>query len=217
MQQLTTPPLIVIVIPPSLSQQTTILRAFQPALMTSFLLKHEIQMAASPGERNRLSKVSGIKGLSALSHLPSISFPASFPFGLMHLFFENIIPNLVEIWSHTFDSSLPNDDDFIIAPGVWKDIAEAGASSSKTIPSSFGSAVPNLVTERHMFTAKTWMFWTMFLAPTLLCGRFPKDKYYKHFMDLHRLIKSCLAFELWSTQINAMEEGFAKWVTDYER
>jgi hypothetical protein len=178
---------------------------------------HEIQLTAGVGERNHLSTAYGIKGVPALSFLPSVSFPTSFPFGLMHLFFENIIPDLVDMWSHKFNPSLPKDDDFIIALRTWKAIGEAGAMSGTTIPSLFGSRVPNIITERHMFTAETWMFWTIFLAPTLLRGRFPKDKYYKHFMALQGLIKDCLAFELWSTKINEMEEGFISWVMAYER
>jgi hypothetical protein len=128
----------------------------------------EIKVAAGSGEWKQLSKAYGIKGLPVLSLLPSISFPASFPFGLMHLFIENVIPNLVNIWSHALNPSLPDDNNFIIAPGVWKAIAEAGATSGKTIPLSFGSPVPNILTEHSLFTAETWMFWTIFLAPTLL-------------------------------------------------
>ncbi|KAI5836976.1 hypothetical protein DFP73DRAFT_452625, partial [Morchella snyderi] len=40
----------------------------------------------------------GIKGLSILSRLKSIHFPRSFPPDSMHLWFENIITDLVKHW-----------------------------------------------------------------------------------------------------------------------
>jgi hypothetical protein len=36
-------------------------------------------------------------------------------------------------------------------------------------------------------------------------------------MDLHGLIKDCISFQLSSAQIDELEEGFPKWVTNYER
>lgn len=38
----------------------------------------------------------GVKGLSILSRLSSIDFPRSFPPDSMHLWFENVIPDLVK-------------------------------------------------------------------------------------------------------------------------
>jgi hypothetical protein len=177
----------------------------------------QVQLAAGPGERKQLAQDSGIKGVSVLSFLSSMSFPASFPFGFMHLMFENVVPGLVELWCHQLDPHLPDDDDFIIAPQVWKAVAEAGAASGKTIPSCFGAKVPNILTERHMFTAEKWLFWALYLAPTLLRGRFKKEKYYKHYMRLINLIKKCLQFRISSQELDEMEVGFIKWVTEYER
>jgi hypothetical protein len=122
-----------------------------------------------------------------------------------------------ECWTHQYDPNLPDDDDFIISPALWKVIAEAGAASGKTIPSCFGARVPNILTEQHLFTAEKWSFWALYLAPTLLRGRFQKEKYYTHYMELVNLIKKCLQFRISSRELDEMEKGFIKWVKDYER
>ncbi|KAH0611860.1 uncharacterized protein H6S33_011125 [Morchella sextelata] len=44
----------------------------------------------------------GIKGLSILSRLTAVDFPRSFPPDSMHLWFENIIPDLVKHWRGKF-------------------------------------------------------------------------------------------------------------------
>lgn len=175
------------------------------------------QSASTKAERKRLATKFGIRDVPALSQLSSLEFPTSFPFGFMHLIFENLIPNMVNIWQHLFDPSLPDDDDFVIPPEVWKLIAEAGASSGTTIPSAFGAKIPNIVTERHFFTAEKWLSWTLFVAPTALCGRFRKPKYYAHFMRLVGLIKKCLQFKISTPEMEEMEAGFRRWVEEYEK
>jgi hypothetical protein len=176
-----------------------------------------VQLAVGPTQRKQLSQETGLKGVAVLSFLSSLSFPTSFPLGFMHLMFENIVPGLVDLWTHQYDPNLPDDDDFIISPALWKVIAEAGAASGRTIPSCFGARVPNILTERHLFTAEKWSFWALYLAPTLLRGRFQKEKYYTHYMELVNLIKKCLQFRISSRELDEMEKGFIKWVKDYKR
>jgi len=50
-----------------------------------------------------------------------------------------------------------------------------------------------------------------------MCGRFKKDKYYKHFMNLVKLLKLCLAFEIDGTILKEIDEGFKSWVKAYEK
>jgi hypothetical protein len=107
---------------------------------TEFMAQaQEVQLASGLTERKRLALKYSIKGVSIFSFLSSMSFPTSFPFGSMHLFFENVIPNMVDLWMHRFDTTLLEDDDFIITPGAWKAIAQAGVESGRTIPSAFGA------------------------------------------------------------------------------
>ena len=56
----------------------------------------------------------------------------------------------------------------------------------------------------------------MFIAPTVLRGRFPEDRYYKHFCALVRILNLCLQFEISENDVNEIESGIRKWVIDYE-
>ena len=65
-------------------------------------------------------------------------------------------------------------------------------------------------------TAETHSIWTLYLAPTLLNDRFINEQYYKHFIQLVRLLTLCLEFEITQDQINDLERGFQEWVKVYE-
>jgi hypothetical protein len=66
-------------------------------------------------------------------------------------------------------------------------------------------------------TAEMWANWTLYIAPVVLRGRFMEDKYYKHFMNLVKLLKLCLAFEIDETMLKEIDEGFKAWVKEYEK
>lgn len=53
---------------------------------------------AKRGATDKQRSKYGVRGLSMLSRLSSVDFPRSFPPDSMHLWFENIIPNLVKHW-----------------------------------------------------------------------------------------------------------------------
>ena len=65
-------------------------------------------------------------------------------------------------------------------------------------------------------TADSWSFWAQYIGPVLLRNCFQNDRYYKHFMDLIRLIKLCLNYDMESTDVKEIRDGFAKWVVEYE-
>lgn len=66
-------------------------------------------------------------------------------------------------------------------------------------------------------SAEMYANWTLYIAPIVLRGRFQKDKYYKHFMQLVKLLKLCLAFEIDETMLNQIDDGFKSWVQGYEK
>lgn len=167
-----------------------------------------------------ISKKYGINGLSSLYRLPSIHFPRSFPLDFMHLIFENLIPNLVELWTGRF-KGLGDDEHYGITAAKWSAIGEASARCGATIPSAFGSRVPDLATRLGEMTAERWCFWALYLAPILLQDAFPEVRYYSHFMELVKLLRLCMEYELPVRQIDEIELGFElgfqKWVVSYER
>jgi hypothetical protein len=135
---------------------------------------HCVQNATTDAEEKRLSQRFGIKGVPLLSTLSALSFSASFPYDFMHIVWENLIPNLVHLWTGQF-KGFGGDDDYRLANPVWEAIGEACTASSRTIPSAFGTPMPNIASEKYQFSAENWSFWTLYLAPSLLHRRFLND------------------------------------------
>src|SRR6266498_2245281 len=177
----------------------------------------EVKMADKNARREELAKTYGIKGVPVLSCISSISFPSSFPLDFMHLIWENLIPNLIEFWTGAFKDLDHEGKDYLIEPHIWGEIGAATATSRATIPSAFGALVPNIATKRHEMSAEMYANWTLFIAPIVLCGRFKRPQYYKHFMQLVKLLKLCLAFEISEAMLDQIDEGFQLWVEDYEK
>ncbi|KAG1906659.1 uncharacterized protein F5891DRAFT_941884 [Suillus fuscotomentosus] len=134
----------------------------------------------------------------------------------MHLIWENIIKNLILLWTGEFKGLDVGLEDYELGESVWNAVCQAGANSGSFIPSAYGARPPNPATERSMCTADSWSFWTQYLGPVLLHRKFSKPKYYKHFVKLVRMVRVCLQFELSSTDISDLRMGFASWVEEFE-
>lgn len=186
-----------------------------------FILQaQQVESAPTDAEENRRSRHFGINALSPLARLSSLDFPASFPHDFMHAIFENVIPTLIDLWTHSgrrFSNFGTGRENYVLAADVWKDIGLACAQSGSTIPSAFGCRVPNLAQERAQTTAESTLLFATLLAPALLRHQFKSRVYYTHFIELVRLINLCLDFELPRRDLRTVREGFAKWVKDYER
>jgi len=176
----------------------------------------EVQYAPTNVDYEGLATKYGIKGLPLLSTLSSLSFSVSFPYNFMHLIWTNLIPNLIRFWTGKFKDISHHDEGYMLAPMVWEAIGEATMNAGKTIPAAFGSRVPNIASEKAQMTAETHSIWTLYIAPTLLKGRFMCPQYYKHFMQLVRLLTLCLEFEITQDEVGDLERGFQTWVQKYE-
>jgi hypothetical protein len=176
----------------------------------------EVQLAATTADSERLSKRYGIKGVPLLSYLSSLSFPTSFPYDFMHLIWENLIPNLVSLWTGDFKGMDQGRESYELGNGVWEAIGEATAASGATVPSAFCARPPNIAGDRSSCTADSWSFWALYLGPILLHRKFSKWKYYDHFVDLVKLLHICLQFELSKDDIKTLRHGFKMWVQKYE-
>lgn len=175
--------------------------------------------AKNDTEESRRGRDTGISALSPLARLSSLEFPGSFPHDFMHLIFENVIPTLIDLWTHggKFNTFGSGAEDYILSPNVWAAIGEACTASGFTIPSVFGCRVPNLNTKRGQSSAESTLLFTTVLGPALLRGRFPRPKYYSHFVRLVRLVTLCLGWKASRKAVDEIREGFAQWVKDYER
>ncbi|KAJ7480049.1 hypothetical protein B0H11DRAFT_1725244 [Mycena galericulata] len=134
----------------------------------------------------------------------------------MHLFWENLIKNLILHWTGEFKGLNSGDENYELENAVWEAIASRTASASNTIPSAYGSRVPNISKDRSQVSAEMWSFWTLYLGPVLLRRRFHDEKYYTHFVDLVRLLNICLQFEITDAEIERVRVGLIDWVRVYE-
>ncbi|CDO74857.1 hypothetical protein BN946_scf185004.g7 [Trametes cinnabarina] len=177
----------------------------------------EVQMAPSEAKAARLAKQYGIKSIPLLSTLSSLSFPVSFPYDFMHLIWENVVKNLMQLWTSQYKDLNTGVEDYEVNPTVWEAVGEASAASGDTIPGIFGPHPPNVTSDKMSWTAETRSFWFQYLGPILLAGRFTHRKYYTHFVLLVRLLCKCLQFELSADDLAEICAGFIAWVEEYER
>ncbi|THH18872.1 hypothetical protein EW146_g2190 [Bondarzewia mesenterica] len=175
-----------------------------------------VQSAQTAMEEERLSKACGIKGVSILSHLSSISLAQSFPYDFMHLIWENLVKNLVLLWTGSFKELDEGTGSYELGQSAWDAIGMATALTGTTILSSYTARPPNVANDQSTTTADSWSFWTLYIGPVLLRRRFRNSKYYTHFIELVKLLHLCLQFEISAEDLNAIREGFVKWVEKYE-
>jgi hypothetical protein len=134
----------------------------------------------------------------------------------MHLFCENIIPNLVSLWSGTFKGIDTGNENYEIPRKVWELIGEETERAVKDILSSYTRILLNVIKDRSNYTAEAWGFWFIYLAPILLKNRFAHRKYYDHLCLLIKIMKATLKFKISMEEIDELEEQVIRWVQLFE-
>ncbi|KAJ7028737.1 hypothetical protein C8F04DRAFT_1007263 [Mycena alexandri] len=135
----------------------------------------------------------------------------------MHLIWENDIKNLILLWTGDFKGLDEGEGEYELSKAVWEAIASRTSAAADTVPSAYGSRVPNIAKDRPNVSAEMWAFWTLYLGPVLLRHKFRKAKYYRHFIELVRLLNICLQFEITDKEIEEIRTGFIRWVEKYEK
>lgn len=207
---------------PSVRTSASAVKAYDPANLplrthAEFIRQATaVHLAPTETESAELAKRCGIKGLSLLSSLSSLSFPQSFPYDFMHLLWENVMKNMMQLWTGSYKGLATGTEDYELHPTVWAAIGEACEKSGSSIPSAFGPRPPNVATDKMSWTAESRAFWTLYMGPVLLRNRFAKRTYYDHFIELVKLLNTCLQFELSLDQVSQIRQGFIEWVKKYE-
>jgi hypothetical protein len=176
----------------------------------------DLESATTKKGRENIAKQSGIRGPPALRRVASIDYARSVPWEWMHLFLENIVPTLVNLWTGQFKGLDTGTEDYELVPHIWAEIGEETACAVGNIPSAFVRVLGNIAEDRSMFTAEAWGFWFMYLAPILLKGRFQEDKYYYHMLKLSDLMKIMVKLELREEEVDMIENRLIEWVEEYE-
>jgi hypothetical protein len=141
-----------------------------PLRTTEEFMRQARTVAASADgtEEAELSKMTGIKGVPILSCLSSLSLPHSFPADFMHLAYENVLPELLDLWTTNYKGFDSGEEEYSLTNSVLNAVGDALHVSGNTIPSYFGCRTPNPITERFQFTAEAWAMWSLLIAPILL-------------------------------------------------
>jgi hypothetical protein len=176
----------------------------------------EVLEAPSDTAHSRLASETGIKGVSLLTRVPSILVPASFPVDLMHMIWLNLIPQLVEMWTEEFNTLDDGLESYLLSPTVWKAVGDACKASGSMIPASFGCKVPHL-SKTGEFIAETWSNFTLLLAPNLLRRCFADQRYYRHFVQLVKLLNLVISFDPPRDEIPKICLGIAEWIEEFEQ
>lgn len=177
----------------------------------------EIAAMPTKSRQDALMKHYGLNGRPALHRVSSLDYARCCPWEWMHLLLENVCPNLVSLWTGTFKNLDQGHEQYEIAPHIWEEIGRETADAVCYIPAAFVRVLQNIATDRQKFTAESWGFWFVHVAPIVLEGRFKHEKYYKHMLLLVDIMKTTLQFEITRDQVDDLEEKIVDWVLDYER
>lgn len=67
----------------------------------------------------------------------------------------------------TFKGLGPGNEDYEIEGHIWELIGDETANATHTIPSAFVRPLGNVAENQTYFTAESWGFWFIHLAPAL--------------------------------------------------
>ncbi|EJF66331.1 hypothetical protein DICSQDRAFT_78704 [Dichomitus squalens LYAD-421 SS1] len=134
----------------------------------------------------------------------------------MHLIWENVVKNLMQLWTGQYKGLDTGSEDYEILPSIWEAIGDASAQAGDTIPGQFGPRPPNVASDKLSWTADTRSFWFQYVGPVLLARRFTHRKYYTHFIALVHILRKCLQYEMPVSTVAEIRQGFIDWVKDYE-
>ncbi|KAJ7131013.1 hypothetical protein C8R44DRAFT_613173 [Mycena epipterygia] len=136
----------------------------------------------------------------------------------MHLIPENIVKNLLALWTGKFKGLDEGIGEYELQPATITQVGNACVAAGDTTPAAFGARVPNLATQQHYFTAESYTLFATLFGPVVLRDRFAKPKYYKHFMELICIFNDCLNLTIDRDYVdNDLRTRIAKWVQDFEK
>ncbi|KAG9126908.1 hypothetical protein FRC07_001453 [Ceratobasidium sp. 392] len=175
---------------------------------------NQLDREERPAARAALAQGTGINGRTILAELGSIDLASCAPYELMHLIFENLVPNMVMLWKNEF-KWIKDPEVYHIGKDIWKKIGQLTAEATRTIPTQFVGTLPDIDRDMHLYKAEAYAFWFVHLAPIVLNGRLNRV-YYRHFLDMREIVIWCLQLEISNKDVDRLEQKVNKWVQDYE-
>jgi hypothetical protein len=188
---------------------------------------------ADEAARGRVAQDCGINARSVFARLKSIDLASCAPYDIMHLLFENLVPNMIKHWTGVFKGLDEGTGDYKLSNEHWAEIGKLTAKAARTIPSAFVGTLPNIAEDGNLYKAEAYSFWFQFVAPIVLENRLPNQyyqcvslldilyfdanlTYLRHFMLMREIFIWCLEFEITDEQIDELEIMINRWVMEYE-
>ena len=89
----------------------------------------------------------------------------------MHLFFENVGPNMYKFWSGNFYKNNINlEEDYLISKKVWQEIGNILYNNKYNIPSN-GRIPRNIYKHSAGYKAEEWSKWILYFSLPLMKSR----------------------------------------------
>lgn len=176
---------------------------------------HELTQATTVAKYKEVQTSYGITCVLILGLCPSINLIRSFPYGLMHLLFENLVPNLVLHWKGTFKNLDPSQDPYVLSNEVWEDIGQETVHSIHMTPSWMVRAMLDICIHVSRYTAESWAFWITWIMPYVLEDRLPPN-HYQHLLLLMNIIKAITSLKLEEGWLDELEARVWQWHAEYE-
>ncbi|QRV78025.1 Transposase family tnp2 [Ceratobasidium sp. AG-Ba] len=198
-------------------------RGFPPHML--FLRTHELlhlhyrQLEAldgQPARRAELATDLGINARPIFGRLKAIDLSTCTPYDIMHLLFENLVPNMIAHWTGKYKSLDQGTEHYELAPGVWTEIGRLTNAAARTIPSASVGTLPDISTDQNLYKAEAYSFWFQYIGPIVLQNRLAQP-YYNHYMLAREIVIRCVQLKITDAQIDELERMIREWVADYER
>lgn len=108
--------------------------------------------------RDEVAQHYGINSRSIFSHLCSINMATSFPYDLMHLIHEDLVPYLIKHWTGEFKGLDSGSGTYRISTTDWVSIGIETAQLNSTIPCAFIGTIPNIEQDQNLLKAEAYAF-----------------------------------------------------------
>jgi len=133
----------------------------------------------------------GIKGSSELLKLKTILFPWSHPTDIMHLFFENVAPQMFAHWSGKFFNNPLSYNDYELSRSQWEAIGTKIEKIKKDMPTDIKRPSCNIFKYHNGYKAVKWRNWIILFSLPLL----------EAYLNKKYLVKSKYIFNILTNQI----------------
>jgi len=178
-------------------------------------LPHE---AFNPSARSRPEY--GVSQYSMFYQVDTIDFPRSFPNDVMHLIFQNVVPNWVRWWRGEFLKNNKDGreyvDELMMPRPIWVDIGNDMECSLRSIPTSYGKSLQYIHKYHRSFKAQEWSNFLLHYSSVLLHGRLRQDLF-EHYGKLVAAIDLAIDYEITTRNIRDIKRLLTDFVSDYEK